>query len=206
MSQIQTSLDMVCPNCKEPIDAYVVCCPACNADIRESFTPDPTSINCKDRSTFYYVSVKKLAIMSVVTFGIYALFWFYKNWSYVNEHGKNKVMPLARSIFSPITFYDLIKEIGKAGAAQGLPCKLPAALLAIVYLVVVLLDRSGMGDRLFSLGGLFGFLGFVPLLVVQRYVNTLNTESPTPINSRFTVVNWIFIVIGGGLLVAAFLR
>lgn len=207
MSKIQTFLDTVCPNCKEPINAYVIRCPACDADIRETFTPNPSSINCKDRSTFFYVSVKKLAIMSAVTFGLYALFWFYKNWSYVNDHGNRKIMPLVRSIFSPITFYDLIKEICKAGAAQGIPCKLSAVWLSIAYLSLVLMDRgagAGRKDDLFFIG-LIGFFSFVPLLSVQRYINTLNTESPTPINEKFTVANWIFIVIGGFFLIASLL-
>lgn len=29
--------------------------------------------------------------MSIFTFGLYELFWFYKNWNYVNEHTNHGV-------------------------------------------------------------------------------------------------------------------
>lgn len=194
MSHIQTYLDTTCPHCSEPINAYTIRCPACNVDIREAWIPDPRSINWKDRSTFYYMSVPKLAVLSIVTFGFYDLFWFYKNWTYAKEHGQRKVLPAARAIFSPFFFYGLIREMGKAGAVQGLPCRLSAVWLTIGYFVLAALGRVNM---------IFGFLAFIPLLLVQKYVNSLNTTSPTPINSKFTVANWIFIILGVGITIYA---
>ncbi|HEY9787149.1 MAG TPA: hypothetical protein V6D17_17300 [Candidatus Obscuribacterales bacterium] len=195
MTRTQTYLDAACPNCAEPINAYIIRCPACSVDIRETYTPDPRSINWKDRSTFYYMSLPKLAVLSLVTFGFYNIFWFYKNWTYAKEHGQRKIMPFMRSLFSPFFFFSLIKEMGKAGAAQGVPCQLHAVWLAIAYFALVSLGRVNV---------FLGLLSWVPLLLVQKYVNTLNTDSPTPINGKFTIANWIFIVLGVGMTILAF--
>src|SRR5581483_11977647 len=92
-----------CPSCKHELEDYPLTCPGCGADLIQTDLRAPEllakSINRKENSVFFYVSPLKLVVMSIATFGLYELFWFYKNWYYVNEHTNHAVWPLMRSIF-----------------------------------------------------------------------------------------------------------
>jgi len=45
---------------------------------------------------FFAVSVLKLFVMCVCTFGIYQFYWFYKNWQRIAERDRETVWPLIR--------------------------------------------------------------------------------------------------------------
>jgi hypothetical protein len=52
---------------------------------RSFFTGDgPGSVT--DRPVFFPVSILKLVLLSLCSFGLYQFYWFYKNWQYVKEH------------------------------------------------------------------------------------------------------------------------
>ena len=44
----------------------------------------------KEQPSCFSVSLLKLTVMSIVTFGIYELYWFYKNWNLINQREKIK--------------------------------------------------------------------------------------------------------------------
>jgi hypothetical protein len=67
------------------------------------------------RRYFFDVSVVKLVVMSLVTFGAYQIFWFYKNWQVAKQRGED-VMPLVRAIFSIFFAYKLFKNVEEMGA------------------------------------------------------------------------------------------
>jgi len=201
MTQAPRRTGFFCPQCAQQLADYAIQCENCGLDlIANDPLPADTrakSINRKDRSVFFYVSPLKLVVMCIVTFGIYELFWFYKNWAYVKEHTNGRLWPIVRAIFSGITYYWLLRHISRAGAVQGIKCQYSPVLLAFAYIVLVM--ASHMPDP-FSLVGQLSCLALLP---AQSYVNSLNKNSATPINSRFTVANWIFIVIGAQMQVLA---
>jgi hypothetical protein len=191
-----------CPQCNAALDDYAPACKECGCDVLSNDPRPPellaNSINRNDRSVFFAVSPLKLIVMSVVTCGFYELFWFYKNWHYVQEHTNKTEVPLINSIFRVFTYYYLMVEIRRAGAAQQKDCPFSPALLAFGYMVLNVCGALSRGLPVVALAALLSPLALVP---VQRYVNdTLNSENSTAINSRFTVANWIAIVIGGSLV------
>jgi hypothetical protein len=191
----------VCPQCKAALDDYAPTCIECNCDVLSNDPRPPEllakSINRNDRSVFFIVSPLKLVVMSIVTFGFYELFWFYKNWHYVQEHTKKHEFPLINSIFRMFTYYYLMVEIRRAGAAQQKSCPFSSALLAVCYAALI---ACGALSKFWPVIALVGLLSPLALVPVQKYVNDmLNSESSKAINSRFGVANWIAIVIGGAL-------
>jgi hypothetical protein len=186
-----------CPECRHALSDFAVTCPACGLDL---ITTDPRSsdtlsksINRKEQSMFFYISPRKLVLMSIASFGIYELFWFYKNWTYVDEHSNRVVTPMVCAIFHPLTYMGLMGEMSKAGAEAGAKGNIPAPFLAFLYFALLICGR--FPGPLSLLGACAAFT----LVPAQLYVNALNTASPTPINDRFTVFNWVTIVIGGAL-------
>jgi len=190
-----------CPQCKAALQDYALSCKSCGADLRGvELRTDNTlnnSINRKERSIFYYVSPLKLVLMSISTLGIYQLFWFYKNWTYVDEHTNKLTSPTISAIFGGISFYGLMNEMNKAGAETGSSKKLPSLLIAPLYFLLLL------SSSLHGFLGCLGLLASLCLLPAQIYINSLNADSPTPINDKFSVVNWVVIVIGMGIQILA---
>jgi hypothetical protein len=66
------------------------------------------------RRHFFDVSVVKLVVMSIVTFGLYEIYWFYKQWQARKESGQD-VLPLPRAIFAVLFAHALFKEAEEIG-------------------------------------------------------------------------------------------
>lgn len=192
-------LNFSCPQCSTPLPDYAPTCKSCGLDLitNETRTPEQLakSVNRKEQSVFFYISPVKFMVMSFATCGLYALVWFYKNWAYAAEHTNRKLLPpIIGTIFQVLTYNALLKEIAAAGLAhEGVECKLPRLGLALGFFALCM---CGRGDGFILL---IGMLAPLMLLPTQLYINKLNVNSPTPINDKFTVLNWVFMVIGGSL-------
>ena len=197
-----------CPQCKAALEDYDPVCQECACNVLSNDPRSPQliarSINRNDNSVFFIVSPVKLVVMSIVTFGLYEMFWFYKNWHYVQEHTKKTEFPMMNSIFRYITYYYLMVEIRRAGAAQQKECPFSPVLLAVCY---VALNLSGAFSKISPFIAVIGLLSPLALLPVQNYVNNvLNVESAAAPNNRFTVANWIAVSVGGFLVLLNFIE
>ena len=48
---------------------------------------------------FYSVSIIKFIVLSFFSFGIYNIFWLYKNWKIIKQRELNDIHPIPRAIF-----------------------------------------------------------------------------------------------------------
>jgi hypothetical protein len=146
---------------------------------------------------FFAVSKLKLALMSVVTFGLYEIYWFYKNWKCVQRNYKDNVSAPVRALFYPLVSYPLFKRIREHAAKSGIEGGVPAGALAIAVFALAMLWRLPDPWWVVSL------FGFLPLLLVQSTVNEINRKlaPDADANSRFSGANIAALVIGGILLV-----
>jgi transglutaminase-like putative cysteine protease len=120
---------------------------------------------------FYPVSLWKLWVLSVVTFGIYTAYWFYRNWKYLKVKEDSSIMPVARSIFSLFWYYPLYRKLVAEQTnnpqSLGLPTKAFAIGLAILYFLTQIFGgASYVGVPLMLIS---------PLLIVPlaNYINHL---------------------------------
>lgn len=147
---------------------------------------------------FFPVGLLKLSLMSVVTLGIYQIYWFYKNWKYVQTLGDSVNAPI-RALFYTLTSYWLFKRIRQQAANAQLGGHLQAGFLAVMLLLV------GSLWRLPDPWWIFGLGAFLPLLPVQATVNELNRKlaPQADANSRFGGWNIVALIAGGILVLAA---
>jgi hypothetical protein len=140
---------------------------------------------------WFMVGVPKLAVMMVATFGLYQLYWFYKQWDRVRDAGDN-LSPAARSLFSLIFCYSLFRRIIDSTHAVGVQTRSPAWLLTVGFILPSLMWRAD-GPEAF-----LGLLAFVPLVAAQRIANSvaLGQGSTEDRNTRLTWRNWVVVVIG----------
>ena len=150
------------------------------------------------KAHFFDVSVLKLVIMSIVTFNLYQLYWFYRNWKMAEERGED-IMPVLRAIFAVFFAFPLFKEVRIVGRSAGVVAASSAGALAFLFFALQALWR--LPDPFW----LLGFLTIVPLALVQHDVVKVHRAlglDPTG-NNRFTWLNILAIIVGGLWLLLA---
>ena len=75
---------------------------------------------------FFPVSSLKLVVMCIVTFGIYEVYWFYKNWKLIKQRTASDIMPFWRAFFAVLFCYSCFKRIEEAATSRGLSCPPPS--------------------------------------------------------------------------------
>lgn len=128
---------------------------------------------------FYYpVSLVKLTAMWVLTFGLYGMYWFYKNFSYIKEKEGSHIMPVARGIFLNFWYYELWKNLKKDSEQrfnQGcLPGSFMAVLLSIMFLCCVIASNDSTLTIPFLL---ISVLLVYPLANYILYINNQYTDA-----------------------------
>lgn len=154
------------------------------------------SIHADVSPPFVAVSITKLVVMSLCTFGLYEVWWFYRNWRLARERGVD-VWPVPRALFAVFFVYALFRAIRDyPDAFAPREDRFPAGPLAFGWIVVSLLYR--LPDPYW----LVSFCAVVFLVPVQMTANRINLAfAPRhDRNARFTVLNWLVIVIGAVVL------
>lgn len=141
---------------------------------------------------FFPVSLLKLSLMSLVTFGLYEVYWFYKNWKCVQRLGDDVNAPI-RALFYPLVSYRLYRRIRDHAKQIGIERELWAGSLAVATFIASALWRL---PEPWWLIGLFAFLPMVP---VQSMVNDINRQVAPDAdrNARFGGWNIFGLVVGG---------
>ena len=147
----------------------------------------------------FAVSLGKLTVMSIVTFGIYDIYWAFKQWEAIRRRDSESLSPLWRAFFAPLWGFSLFPRLQKLTAIHGVPATWSGSALAVVYLLL------GVAWRLPAPLSLISFLGFLPILMVQRSVNELNAAAApdAPRNDTYSAKNIIWIFVGGILVLLA---
>ena len=148
---------------------------------------------------FFAVSLLKLSVMSLCTFGGYEVYWFYKNWQRIADREGESLSPFWRAIFAVFYAYPCFSRMRAYGVASEHHASLHALPLAIGFIVASLTWRQP------DPWGWISALSFVFLLPVQRFANAVNMrEHPShDPNSRFRRWNWLAICLGGPLMLFA---
>jgi hypothetical protein len=158
--------------------------------------------NAVTEPLFFTVSPLKFAVMSLVTLGFYELYWLYKNWKIINDSRNLSLKPFWRAFFAYFYIYPLLDLIRKSGNEHGYPSTLKAGPLAAAWIIISLTWK--LPDPL-SFISMFAFIALLP--VVQDIVRLTKATNPeAEINSKFSVANWVGIVIGGVVFVFGLCR
>ncbi|MEI7949826.1 MAG: hypothetical protein WCI66_06235 [Gammaproteobacteria bacterium] len=149
---------------------------------------------------FFPVSLTKLVVLSICTYGCYEIYWFYQNWYLVKRREKSNIMPVARSLFSYFYCYPLFSRVTEYAAktTSHMPPP-PAGILAAGWIVTTLLWKLPSPYWLVS------FAAVLFMLPIQICINSIN-EKLAPEhdrNQRFSAWNIAAVVVGGLVLILA---
>jgi hypothetical protein len=157
----------------------------------------------KSQSQFLYIPLSRYIIMSVVTFGIYQVYWIYKNWEYLKNRDNLNIHPFWRGIFGVFFVHELLRAIhddpilNKNKSAQFNPSSLATGWVIIVIVEAIFNRTSGS----FNTNGLVFFIMVILLVIeltffipVQRYINEANeNEYPAPAHYPWSAGHFIMI-------------
>jgi len=149
-----------------------------------------------DDPPFHCVSTAKFVLLSLFTFGLYQLVWFYKNWKLVKSRTDAEFSPLARAFFSPLFCYAFARTVNSAAESLRLGRVWPGAI-AILYWLIITLQRLPDPYWLICL------FSFVPLLTVVRQIRRIHEV----LRPGSVVVDgwggWSYVSLAAGVLVTA---
>jgi|AraplaDrversion2_2_1032049.scaffolds.fasta_scaffold00016_24 hypothetical protein len=165
----------------------------------EAIAPEHTQ--AQGQAMWFQVSPLKLAVMCTVTLQFYGIYWLYRQWKLVRDREKSSLMPAMRAIFGVIFFWALCDRVRSSQLAAGVAAKdaLNAGGIAAAWIVFTLMWKAP--DPVWWVA----LLASLFLMPVQAAMNAVNDAvSPgQPRNDRFSVWNWIAIVLGSLFIVMA---
>ncbi|HEX4381685.1 MAG TPA: hypothetical protein VH083_02005 [Myxococcales bacterium] len=142
---------------------------------------------------WFSVSAPKFVLLSICSFGIYGIYWTYKQWKMVRDRQNEAVSPLARAFFSVFFIYPLLKRIRSNAEAGGVYAKYSPGLFTFLYIAGKMTFRM---PGLISLISVAADLALLPAVLAIEELRQI--KAPESIrNSRFSGWNIATLVIGG---------
>jgi hypothetical protein len=152
----------------------------------------------------YVVSVSKLVIMFLGTFGMYGWYWFYKHWDMQRHAYRLSIWPVARAIFSIFFTHTLFKSIDLSARQNGQSPSWDPGTQATIYVVLLVVSRvlervanmpgNGMTLSLVSMGVALSSL--FPLMSAQQVANAASGDPDARSNSKLTAGNIVWLLLG----------
>ncbi len=169
-----------------------------------SFHSAYTPVGSTPRPPFFPVATHKFIVMSICTFGMYELYWFYQNWKRLREASQEDLSPFWRTFFAPLWSFSLFERVRDIANAARVPVGWSAGALAAIYLILSITWRLPDPWWLISLATL------VPLVPVQRAAQRVNEQhggmTEEDRNHRYSTLNLMTIVAGVSLLLTVILE
>ena len=155
---------------------------------------------------YFIVSSKKLWLVNILTMGLYSVVWFYWHWRRIKHHDQSDIMPVWRAIFSVIFAYPLFLRIATEIDMKELAHKFSAGVMATCYIVLALgsyilsflIDDTNSAHVLLSTV-LTVFTAVVSTFILSRAQNIVNDLCGDPQgseNAKFTLLNFVWMLLG----------
>lgn len=161
---------MNCKNCNNLLPENAKFCNKCGK---------PVEAQGDSKIEYFAISPKRLILFSILTLGIYEIYWFYKNWEAVKKFEGQKIYPFWRSIFAIFFCYSLFKKVLESAKSHAYQNSYSPGWLATAYILLLVvgngLSRIESYDIGFNLIWLIiAIATFIPLLSVQKAINFNN--------------------------------
>jgi hypothetical protein len=168
-------------------------------DVHNPYQAPATPLEEREHSAepvFFPVSVVKLLVLSLCTFGLYEMYWFYKNWQLVKRREHSNIVPVMRSVFGVFFCYSLFEKVSDQAEHAGTG-SIAAGPLAAGWIVLTILWR--LPDPYW----LVTFLAVLFMLPVQQAINAINSQAAPGHDPNRSFSGWnIAAVIIGSLFFA----
>ncbi len=158
-----------------------------------------------DVPRYYAVAPYKFMLLSILTFGLYFVYWFYRNWRQIKIVDNEDTWPPARGFFYIFFTHSLLADVDANFVSQGRTYEWKPTLIATVFVILTL--ASNFMSRIFDVDTMSIWLDLsimvIPivlasiLLVAQKAINDALNDVGGLANASLTAANWVWLVLGG---------
>ncbi len=160
-------------------------------------------------TAFFAVSEGKLITLYILSFGLYGIYWFYKNWKLQQPIMDKNIYPVWRSIFSIFFTHSLFKRINQQASHLKQAHRFNANLLATFFVFTII--ASNILEHLFGSVQTSGnvsnssiiitslvlfVLSVIPMVKAQATVNRINNDMLGYLNHKYSLANYVLIALG----------
>lgn len=158
-----------------------------------------------DEPPFYLVGTKKFYWLSLLTFNLYFVYWSYRNWRNIKRDTGESLWPVPRGIFFIFFTHSLFNNVSERLKTIGAQFAWRPGTDATLFVVFIILSNvlsrlsdRGIGSPMTDLASV-AFVPLLPLLLLrgQRAINLACGDPDGSQNQGLTVVNWVWMVLGG---------
>lgn len=205
-----------CPNCGREYQPYANFCSACGHPLPD--TP-VTTADSGPMELPYYISLKRIILMTVLTWGMYLFYWFYLTWKQYRDHTGNEAYPVWHALALTVNIYAFFRAHAHARTFRALMWDAGMSssirpgwtwVLLLISIMIFFPYSMVMINSPYPLspGRFIAFLVIYPIAVAQhtillghiqsnlnRYWRSLPNVQVT--NARIGVGEVIFGVVGG---------
>lgn len=185
---------MNCKNCDNLVPENAKFCNKCGK---------PVEAKSGASIEYFAISPKRLALFSILTLGIYEIFWFYKNWEAIKKAENLKISPLGRAIFAVFYCNSLFKKVLESAKSHNYKNSYSPSWLATAYILLLVVgngssrvESADVGLNLVWL--VIAISSFIPLLAVQKAINFNNEKikGSSDLKSWFSGGEVVLVIIG----------
>ena len=186
---------------------FLFCAFRVNADYA-SYRSCNQKYNPEAPTQYYSVSLFRLIFCSILSGGLYDIYWSYRQWHAVKCCQHAKISPFLRCLCNLLFIYPLFKQIYRSAATLRYLPRFPAGLAAMTYILINLAQEPKNYDSLSSgeavvLSGILtaSALSLVP---AQKAINFTNARLNGAL--KFAPLRWceVLIVLIGLLLMITY--
>lgn len=192
---------MFCHKCGAKVEQGAKFCTSCGSQVGGHAEHGP------DKVEYFSISPGRLVLFSVLTFNLYEIYWFYKNWQAVKQAEGREMYPFWRAVFTIFFCHDFFKKVLASVKRDNYSESFSPGWLAAAYIVLLFVGNGygrmevrDVGDPWTYLFWLFVLLVItpLPLLPIQNAINFHNEKigSKQVKTSTFTGGEVMLIIVG----------
>lgn len=197
MSEEFKSATKICPFCAREIPTHAQKCRYCDEWVKKPVTED-VSARPTGQQFSNALPVWHFVVLSVLTFEVYEIYWFYRNWKHLKFHKNLDISPGWRTaglfvpIYGLILVYRQLRDIRDFSEGVGVVKTYSPSWIFSGWLVIGALWR--LPDPFW----LLSVFSVLPFTVVQNVLNLYwEKEQPgMPSRTRFSGGQIVWLVIG----------
>ena len=153
---------------------------------------------------FYIVSTTKFALLYMGTFGLYSIYWFYRNWKVYKMKNGEDIWPVARGIFNIFFAHSLFNYVNSAIENKSLEHKWSPNGLATMYVLLAIfsqifekLANKSIGSPVTDVISILTIPAACFILAkAQNAINISQSDPEGKRNTSFTWINYIWCTAG----------
>ena len=147
-----------------------------------------------EKLEYQRISVGHFVILSIVTFGLYELWWIYKTWQFFQDKEHTDIKPGLRALFSIIFLIPLFNKIKKLADKDANTKNYSSVLLFLGYFIVSLL--SLLPDPYFLIATFSIAFLIIPFKTLN-YAVDYSEDVKVIDKNKFSIRQIILLILGG---------